>query len=167
MRIKGRDLMVFAGSGDDLKCIAFSTQCELDVDCDVKEVAGFSSGRWREYIAGRCGWSMKVACLLSDEVENGFDLFGRMEAGDVVDLCFSTVAESNDRRDADSIVADDRISRYGSAYVTSIVYTGTNRNMATYQAEFTGSGQLVNKVPLEGIDNTTEIGNKDLLINNL
>lgn len=167
MKIKGKNLMVFAGSGDDLRCIAYSTQCELDISCDVTEVAGFGTGKWREYIPGRCGWTMTVSSLLSDETENGFDFFDRLNEGDIVRLCFSTVMDSDNERDAETIEANDQISRYGNAFVTSIVYTGSNRNMATYQVEFTGSGELINIETLGGIENLTEIGNKDLLINNL
>lgn len=163
---KGKDLMVFVDSGSGAKCVAYSTQCELDIDSEVTEVAGFNSGKWKEYIPGRCGWRVSTVQLLSDEALNRNDYIAILDEGKSVYLVFSTVGESADRRNPDSVVPDYAFARRGYAYISRLTYVGSNGNVATFQAEFVGSGKLDDMLLKGGIDNETMLENEDTVLTN-
>lgn len=169
MRHKGKNLMVFVRKGDQMRGIAYSTGCELDVDGGLVEVAGFESALWRSYRRDRCGWSVTVQALLSDEAENVHDFLSLLQGGAVY-LTFSTVDDAPEGRPAGGGESNKQIDKGGYAYLSRITYTGQVSNLASFSAEFTGSGELVNLSEAEflaTINNTsTSINNKKTYLTN-
>ena len=169
MRYKGKNLMLFVRHGENMKGIAYSTGCELDVDGGLVEVASFDAARWRNYRRDRCGWSLTVQALLSDEAENVHDFLDLIQGGAVY-LTFSTVDDAPNGRPAGGDESNKQIDKGGYAYLTRITYTGQVHSMASFSAEFTGNGELVNLSDaqfLTGINNTeTMINNKKTFITN-
>lgn len=169
MRYKGKNLMLFVRHGENMKGIAYSTGCELDVDGGLVEVASFDAARWRNYRRDRCGWSLTVQALLSDEAENVHDFLDLIQGGAVY-LTFSTVDDAPNGRPAGGGESNKQIDKGGYAYLTRITYTGQVHSMASFSAEFTGNGELVNLSDaqfLAGINNTeTMINNKKTFITN-
>lgn len=161
--------MVFVQHSEATKSIAYSTGCELDVDGGLVEVASFEAARWRNYRRDRCGWSITVQALLSYEAENVHD-FLELIQGDAVYLTFSTVDDAPNGRPAGGGESNKQIDKGGFAYLTRITYTGQVHSMASFSAEFTGNGELVNLSDaqfLTGINNTeTMINNKKTFITN-
>lgn len=169
MRYKGKNLTVFVRHGENMKGIAYSTGCELDVDGGLVEVASFEAARWRNYRRDRCGWSVTVQALLSDEAENVHDFLELIQGGAVY-LTFSTVDDAPNGRPAGGGESNKQVDKGGYAYLTRITYTGQVHSMASFSAEFTGNGKLVNLSDaqfLTGINNTaTKINNKKTFITN-
>lgn len=162
--------MVFVQHGEDVKGIAYSTGCELDVDGGLVEVASIEAARWRNYRRDRCGWSITVQALLSDEAENVHDFLELIQGGAVY-LTFSTVDDAPNGRPAGGGESNKQIDKGGYAYLTRITYTGQVHSMASFSAEFTGNGELgniTNSLLLDGILNSTMFSNEEtVLINNI
>lgn len=162
--------MLFVRHGENMKGIAYSTGCELDVDGGLVEVASFDAARWRNYRRDRCGWSITVQALLSDEAENVHDFLDLIQGGAVY-LTFSTVDDAPNGRPAGGGESNKQIDKGGYAYLTRITYTGQVHSMASFSAEFTGNGALgniTNSLLLDGILNSTMFSNKEtVLINNI
>lgn len=45
--------------------VALSKSCDIEVSCDVEEVASPTSSDWREFLADRKDWNINVSVLLS------------------------------------------------------------------------------------------------------
>ena len=60
MIIHGRNLIVSIGG----VAMFAARSCEIDVQADALEKSSASQGKWREYDAGRKGWSVNVGHLL-------------------------------------------------------------------------------------------------------
>lgn len=168
MKINGKDLLVFVENAKGLlSALAFSTQCELDVTREVTETAGFDTGRWREYVPGRAGWTVAVACLLSEETENGYDLQALMESDSPLRLSFSTTDPAEPGgRPASGAYPKGIIRRDGQAYLTRLTYTGQLGSMASWQAEFQGTGTLASYKPVNGLENSDLIENRETILMN-
>lgn len=61
----GRDLEITTANGGVL--VALAKSCEINVDCDEIEVSSSTSGKWKDFIAGRNEWSISVGYLLMAE----------------------------------------------------------------------------------------------------
>lgn len=160
--------MVFVQHGEATKSVAYSTGCELDVDGGLVEVASFEAARWRNYRRDRCGWSITVQALLSDEAENVHDFLDLIQGGAVY-LTFSTVNDAPNGRPAGGGASNKQIDKGGFAYLTRITYTGQVHSMASFSAEFTGHGALgniTNSLLLDGILNSTLFSNKETVLTN-
>ena len=166
MKINGKDLLVFLqDAGGAWRTVACSTQCELDVEREVAEVAGFASRRWREYVAGRAGWTVAVQSLLSVEGQSATDWLGMAESGSPVYLSFSTAAPGGEGGRGDTAQPDGQVEYRGYALMTRLTYTGQLGAMATFQAEFRGTGSLSERL-LRGLLNETWIQNEETLLIN-
>lgn len=169
MKINGKDLLVFMERADGtLRALAFSTQCELDVERGLTETAGFDTGWWREYVPARAGWTVAVQCLLSEEVEDGWDLEAAMTRDEPLRVSFSTAGPDGVPvgRPATEAYPKGIIRRDGQAWLTRLTYTGQLGAMATWQAELQGTGPLSSHKPPQGLENGTLIENRDTVLMN-
>ena len=63
--ILGKDLIISLKDGNNVyQPIAASNSCDIDVSCDVKEISSPSSGVYREYVAGRKTWTVRVEWMV-------------------------------------------------------------------------------------------------------
>lgn len=63
MALLGKNLIISIGGTP----IAAAKSCDIDVDCDTIEVSSVTSGAWRNYIAGRKGWSVSCGYLVTPQ----------------------------------------------------------------------------------------------------
>ena len=61
----GRDLEITTANGGVL--VALAKSCEINVDCDEIEISSSTSGKWKDFMAGRMEWSISVGYLLTAE----------------------------------------------------------------------------------------------------
>jgi hypothetical protein len=62
----GKNLQILKPvSGGYSPIIAAARSCEINIDGDQLEVSSPNDGKWRNYIAGRNGWSISVGYLMS------------------------------------------------------------------------------------------------------
>lgn len=63
MRVNGRNILVAVGTtANDLEVIAASTQCDLNIEKEMIEIAG-TSGRYKEFVAGLTSWTVSAQCF--------------------------------------------------------------------------------------------------------
>ena len=105
--------------------IAGTRANEASTDVDAIETANPSSGAWRNYVAGRKGWSMSTNFL----VPNKDDIDFLLKAGTIVTLVFCH--------------KNGTIGLTGSAIVKSCKTTVTIGNLAQGSYSFLGIGELV------------------------
>ena len=53
MNLKGRDMMLFTDSPGTTKVIGASTDCNIDIDCDMINTSNPLSGRGKTFTPGR------------------------------------------------------------------------------------------------------------------
>ena len=121
--IHGRNLIVKW----DGTAIAGARSCELNVQSDTIEVSSPTQGLWRDYIAGRKGWTVTCGQLVT-EVENNIDMVGER-----VTLRFGK------RDDTDYVE--------GYAIVTSWKATGNIGSLTQGSFSFQGCGPLTGVNP--------------------
>lgn len=117
--MKGNDLIITSGS-----VIYASKSCDIDTDADTIEVSSPTSGKWREYLAGRCGWNVSTAYLVGDAKWRD-DL---LRVGQKVTLRFKNRGED--------------ATMTGDAIITKCHITATRGNLAQGSFSFLGTGPL-------------------------
>ena len=105
--------------------IAYGRSCEVDTDKDFQEVSSPSTGQYKQFRPKRSGWTMSVSCLLSNDEE---EIMAAYNNNTLLDVYFT-----------DSI---GFWYWYGKAYIKSIKATGPIDQMASFQVNFKGSGDL-------------------------
>ena len=134
-KLKGRDLLVYMGEGDDLRCMAFGTTCEVDASCSTIEIASPLQGEYAEYIAGRKYWKMTSGHIMGrDECLRQMSVLGVKVK---VAFCLIDNPEEGESADCHSILEQ---LVYGSAIVSRFTWGAKNGDYATASLEFTGSG---------------------------
>jgi len=125
MILNGRNLIVKSNG----VAIACARSCELDIDSEVIEVASPSSGRSKEYIAGRKSWSVNVGHLV--------------KVGTNKDNLRSSIAMPGQTVTLVFCVEDGLMYKWeGQAICTKAKLTGTIGNLAQGSFSFQGSGEL-------------------------
>lgn len=123
MIIQGRNLLVVA----DGTVIAGCRSCDIEVDGDLNEVSSPSTGVWREYMAGRKGWSVSTSTLVLSMHDTLVQVLNKVWLTVVV-------------RDDTGLMTADRLS--GWAYVQQAKVTGAWGNLTKGSFVFQGSGEL-------------------------
>jgi hypothetical protein len=123
MIIQGRNLLVVA----DGTAIAGCKTCEVDADVDMLEVSSPSTGVWREYKAGRMGWSVSASTLVLSMHDTMVQVRQKVWLTLVV-------------RDDNGTLTTDRLS--GWAFVQQAKVTGAWGNLTKGSFVFQGSGEL-------------------------
>lgn len=99
---------------------------DINADTDLIEVASSTSGKWRQYIAGRSDWSVNVSWLMLSDA----DMLQLLNVGTTYTLKIGgrTAANTN--------------VLTGQAILKSCKVTATNGNLCTGSFLFKGSGAL-------------------------
>lgn len=135
-RIKGNEVMLFMGDTHaDVKAIAGSISCDLDMTADALEVSSPDSAVARDYIAGRTGWKMTISKLLVvDDIYDGRYVGKKM-----------TVQFGYSLTDPEGTKPEDRSTFHyyeGVALVTRWSCSAKNGDYASGSFEFLGCGEL-------------------------
>ena len=83
MILHGRNILVYENG----VAIAAAKSCQIHVECEKIEIASPDSGEWRDFIAGRKLWNVRIGCLVTSVSGHV------MEAGTRVRLTFGSVDE--------------------------------------------------------------------------
>jgi hypothetical protein len=106
--------------------IASTKSDELQVDCDMIEIANSSEQSWKNYINGRKSWSLNASWLVSAVT----DIRKVLDVGTRVQLKI----KGRDATDAQGVT--------GYAYIKSCKVSMTRGNLAIGNFQFIGDGQL-------------------------
>lgn len=123
MIILGNNIIIYENG----VAIAAAKSCEIQVECDALEVSSPDSSDWRDYIAGRKGWTVKINSLVSNVMEK------LKHPGAKVRLTMGV-------RDANNELTADRLTGY--ALCRQAIVTGTVGNLAQGSWSFLGKGEL-------------------------
>lgn len=127
MILHGRDLLVYkvvSGSADRV-VIAGAKSCEINISADTIEKCSPTSGQWREYVAGRKGWTLNVSYLVSTgELPSSKNMVGTIVTLKMTERTNGTPIQ-------------------GTAIVQEWRVVGTLGNLATGAFKFVGSGALI------------------------
>ena len=104
--------------------IAGMKSSDIQTDAGTIEVASATQQQWREYIAGRKGWSLTVNCLL----------LAAADLGKLLNVGTTYTIVVRDRASAKTIT--------GSAIMTVCKQTATRGNIAVGSFQFVGTGPL-------------------------
>ena len=122
--IKGNDLIISKAEGS---AIAASKTCEINMNCDLKEISSPSSGAFKEFMAGRKEWSVSLQYMVPAE---GTTVMNRiLSVGKTYTLTCKVRGS-----------ATDTLS--GTAICTECKITATRGNMLTGNFSFKGTGPL-------------------------
>lgn len=124
MAKNGNMFYVRAIDGTDATLIAGAKSDDIEVKCDLQEVASPSQGQWREYLAGRKEWTVNTSYL----VANGSDLSKMLKVGTTYIISFIGKPYYDELR--------------GNAILTTCKIQATRGNLATGVFQFKGTGIL-------------------------
>lgn len=109
--------------------IAKAKSCQLNVQCDVTEIADLTTGTWKKFLAGRKEWAVDVTTFVQ-VVKTGYDLVGQTVTLEIGQVSATSRAE----------LTADKLS--GRAIVTMYGMSGEVKGLATAQMQFKGNGAL-------------------------
>lgn len=130
MILHGRNLLVKKNG----IVIAGCRSCVLSTNSDVTQVASKTSGKYKEYMQGKIGWTVRCGYFVF--ANTAFSL--PLSAGGVFDI--SMVIPG------DGTYGSNDISVYGTAILKKSETTATVGNLAQGSVEFQGSGPLLSSV---------------------
>jgi len=152
-KIKGQNLVVlFQGSDLQWKALAYATQCELDLQREMKAVGSATSGNWKHYKPKQMAWRITCAHLLSD-VDQPVDIDELLVSGAKVKVTFTCVEDHPlPKSDPPEYKPEYRFfgppygfayTRTGDALVSRHTVTARHRTYVSSSIELTGTGPLV------------------------
>lgn len=135
--LRGGAFLVYTGSNAWDNRIAYSKTCALEVKTSTVEVSSPSTGVFKTYLPVKTEWTVSVSGLIADS-RNDTSLFDMMTARTEVSLLIYQI----ERNSAGSVTDPEQPYYMGNALLTSLELTAENQKVATYQAKFTGCGEL-------------------------
>ena len=122
--IKGNDLIISKAEGS---AIAASKTCEINMNCELKEISSPSSGAFKSFIAGRKEWSVSLQYMVPAE---GTTVMNRiLSVGKTYTLTCKVRGSETD-------------TLSGTAICTECKITASRGNMLTGNFSFKGTGPL-------------------------
>lgn len=124
-KIHGSNLILGGVKDGTFAALAYAKSCEIEQQRETREVSSPTSGKWREYLAGRCDRSIRCECLLSDSAE---ELEQAFRSGEPMMLSC---------RQRDNSGYEYR----GEAIITSLKIIGRIHEMASFSVTMRGTGE--------------------------
>ena len=128
MKVKGKDVLVWLNGA----VIACSTNCALEIDCEMREIAGKMSARAREFIPGKYSWSISVDALVAAENAQFANVVSLLKNGTKVSVSFAVANEG---------LPFEGFS--GSAFVSSAGENAPLDSFESLKISFQGTGELL------------------------
>lgn len=125
-RILGKRIGVY----EDGNLIGLSTNCALDIECDMVEVAAGDS-RGKAYRAGRYSWRVSVEALLGTNQWMIESLADSLMYGNLLSIAFGMGG------------VDESINYTGNAYVTSLSMNAPVDGYVSCSVTLQGCGELM------------------------
>ena len=140
MRIKGEQLYLFSGEmGQDLKPLALSTDCALQLNADSVEVCRII-GAGRRYRKGLRRWSVDCERLLSISTLGAFIPVIGQPITIAITLLQRDIVEAG--INLSKISPDKAVTLVGQSIIASISAQGSKSRISSYRISFQGNGQI-------------------------
>lgn len=120
----GKDIVVVLSQGGTAVASAYIRTQDIQTEGEQEERASATQQTWREYLAGRCGWSLTVGYLV-------------LAASQIADLLLV-----NQTFDVTLKDKDNTCSLVGKAIMRSVKHTATVGNLAQGSFSLLGTGPL-------------------------
>lgn len=154
--IQGSDLMLFIGTGENKKSIGFATNHTFEISIEMLENASkdHSSGFWTGRVPKNASWTVSSENLFANEAEGVTfaDLVAYATNKTALSVEFTISAGGARTADAYGIVAptggwdpstaSGTVALTGSAYISGLSANAQNGEIATFTANFNGTGPL-------------------------
>lgn len=131
-KIKGDEMIVLVHRSGNWQALAFSTQCDIDINAATIQAGNPRSGRWPKTKTKQLAWRVHSSQLLT---EGRTDLYNELTTGEEIDLLFTTVMPGTHTH-------DERYYMSGKAVVTNYHITAAHRKFSVADITLTGSGEL-------------------------
>ena len=144
-KVKGGDMMLFVGSGNNTKSIAYATNHTLEINAETQDVSNKDEGGgdWATNEVNLLSWTASSDNLYSTDGsgQNFGDLFDLMIAKTPITAIFSKKTGTSTTVPAAGW--SPSVPKYtGQVVITSLSLNAPNGEYATYTATFTGIGAL-------------------------
>lgn len=142
--IKGGDIMVFIGSGDNKKSMAVATSHSLSLSLELKDTSSKdNAGGWATQEAGQLSWTARSENICSTGAAGLTydDLVDLMIKREPVELVMGRKAEAATEV-PDGGWTPGAGGRKGMAFINSVEQNAPNGDNATFSVGFTGTGAL-------------------------
>lgn len=144
-KIKGGDLMLFVGTGNTSKSIAYATNHTLEINAETQDVSNKDEGGgdWASTEVNLLSWNATTDNLYSvdGKGQNYSDLFDLMIAKTPITAVFAK--KSGTATEVPSAGWTASVPKYqGTCVITSLTLNAPNGEYATFSATFTGVGAL-------------------------
>lgn len=154
--IQGSDLMLFIGTGENKKSIGFATNHTFEISVETLDNASkdHSSGFWTGSIPKSASWTVSSENLFANEAEGVTfaDLVAYLANRTAVSVEFTISAGGAQTADTygivaptggwDPSIASGTVALTGSAYISGLSANAQNGEIATFTANFKGTGPL-------------------------
>lgn len=124
MKYRGRDIELYVQDKQEVRKIAYSTGCELDISRSLTLTSGLSNNTWNGYRKGRSSWILSCDTLHTDEVTYIREL---LLTGKTVYVHFRF----------------SRWSKIGKAIIVKITENEQKDNMSRMSIQLQGVGRLI------------------------
>lgn len=122
MKYRGRDIELYVQNKQEVRKIAHSTSCELDISRSLTLTSGLSNNTWNGYRKGRSSWILSCDTLHTDEVTYIREL---LLSGKAVYIKFFMLAGPKmGKAIVQNISINDQVKDIGSI---SVVFRGIGR----------------------------------------
>jgi len=139
----GGDMMLFVTTGLP---IAFSTAAKLEINTDTREISSKDGGYWKEYSAGRLGWSAGTDALYTEVLTGTVsttsidELYALQIARTPITMVFGAATGAAGAQTNDAT----KKKFTGQAIITAISVNAPDNDTTTYSVTLQGTGSLVN-----------------------
>lgn len=122
MKYRGRDIELYVQDKQEVRKIAYSTGCELDISRSLILTSELSNNTWNGYCRGRSSWTLSCDTLHTDEVTYIREL---LLSGKAVYIKFFMLAGPKmGKAIVQNISINDQVKDIGSI---SVVFRGIGR----------------------------------------
>lgn len=127
MKLKGNDVLIGQVVNGTVYPLLASNSCDIELNCEAKEVSSPSSAVYRSYVAGRKTWTVRIAYLVNTD---GFAVLNLKNIGTTYRIkCYVRNNATIDSFEGDAILTQAKI-------------TATRGNLVTGSWVFQGSGNI-------------------------
>ena len=123
--MNGNNIIVYTYNGSAWVAVASTKSDELQAECELIEKASSSQQAWKEYVAGRKGWSLNVNWLVT----------AVSDIAKVLTIGTRVQIQVGDRNNSGGGVT-------GFAFVKNCKVNMTRGNLANGSFQFIGDGEL-------------------------
>lgn len=130
------------------KALGSATNHTLAITADNSDVSNKDTAKFKKILpGGNVSWTMSADCMY--RLDDARSLKRDIIQGNVYQICFGLVAEDTPTGEvpADGWTPDESECWFGEAFLSNYTENAPYEGQATYNAEFTGSGPLLEMEP--------------------